>query len=139
MPSKALHCYSPHLQHTRFCVFDATVCIFLFCVSLNKGFPGGSEGKEFACNAGDLGLKFLGWEDPREKGMAIHSSLLAQRIPWTEEPGRLPQRVGQDLVTNHTRKASVVVLNSFRFCLSGKSFISSSFMKGSFTGYSILS
>ena len=31
----------------------------------------------------------LGWEDPLEKGMATHSSALAWRIPWTEEPGRL--------------------------------------------------
>ena len=31
----------------------------------------------------------LGWEDPLEKGMATHSSVLAWRIPWTEEPGRL--------------------------------------------------
>ena len=31
----------------------------------------------------------LGWEDPLEKGMATHSSILAQRIPWTEEPDRL--------------------------------------------------
>ena len=32
-------------------------------------------------------VQFLGWEDPLEKGMAIHSSILALRIPWTEEPG----------------------------------------------------
>ena len=31
----------------------------------------------------------LGWEDPLQKGMATHSSILAWRIPWTEEPGRL--------------------------------------------------
>ena len=31
----------------------------------------------------------LGWEDPLEKGMATHSSVLAWRIPWTEEPGKL--------------------------------------------------
>ena len=31
----------------------------------------------------------LGWEDPLEKGMATHSSILAWRTPWTEEPGRL--------------------------------------------------
>ena len=41
----------------------------------------------------------LGWEDPLEEGMATHSSILAWRIPWTEEPGRLQsigsQRVGQ--------------------------------------------
>ena len=33
--------------------------------------------------------QFLGWEDPLEKGMATHSSILAWRIPWTEEPGGL--------------------------------------------------
>ena len=42
----------------------------------------------------------LGWEDPLEKGLATHSSILAWRIPWTEEPGRLQsmgsQRVRQD-------------------------------------------
>ena len=42
----------------------------------------------------------LGLEDPLEKGMAIHSSILDWRIPWTEEPGRLEsmgsQRVGDD-------------------------------------------
>ena len=31
----------------------------------------------------------IGWEDPLEKGMATHSSILAWRIPWTEEPGGL--------------------------------------------------
>ena len=34
-------------------------------------------------------VQFLGWEDPLEKGMATHSSILAWRIPWTEEPGGL--------------------------------------------------
>ena len=42
----------------------------------------------------------LGWEDPLEKGMVTHSSILAWKIPWTEEPGRLQfmgsQRVGLD-------------------------------------------
>ena len=42
----------------------------------------------------------LGWEDPLEKGMAVHASILAWRIPWMEEPGRLPsmgsQRVKYD-------------------------------------------
>ena len=46
----------------------------------------------------------LGWEDPLEKGMATYSSIPAQRIPWTEEPGGLHsigwQRVGHDWVTN---------------------------------------
>ena len=39
-------------------------------------------------------IQFLGWEDPLEKGMATHSSILAWRIPWTEEPGGL--LVGHD-------------------------------------------
>ena len=34
-------------------------------------------------------VQSLGWEDPLEEGMATHSSILAWRIPWTEEPGRL--------------------------------------------------
>ena len=34
-------------------------------------------------------VRSLGWEDPLEKGMAIHSSILPWRIPWTEEPGGL--------------------------------------------------
>ena len=45
-------------------------------------------------------IQLLGQEDPLEKGMATHSSILAWRIPWTEEPGRLQfmglQTVGQD-------------------------------------------
>ena len=34
-------------------------------------------------------VRFLGWEDPLEEGMATHSSVLAWKIPWTEELGRL--------------------------------------------------
>ena len=45
-------------------------------------------------------VRSLGWEDPLEKEMAIHSSILAWKIPWTEEPGGLQstglQRVGHD-------------------------------------------
>ena len=49
-----------------------------------RGFPGGSDGKESACDAGDLGLiPGLG----RSQGMKTHSRILAWRIPWTEEPG----------------------------------------------------
>ena len=46
----------------------------------------------------------LGWEDPLEKGMATHCSILAWKIPWTEEPSRLwsmgLQRVERDQATN---------------------------------------
>ena len=48
----------------------------------------------------------MDWQDPLEKAMATHSSILAWEIPWTEEPGGLQcmglQRVGHDLATEHT-------------------------------------
>ena len=62
-------------------------------------FPGGSDGKESACNAGDRGSIPGSGRSPGE-GMATHSSILAWRIPWTEEPGGLQsmgsQRVGHN-------------------------------------------
>ena len=42
-------------------------------------------------------VQFLGWEDPLEKEMATHSSTLAWKIPWTEEPGG-PQSMGSQRV-----------------------------------------
>ena len=48
------------------------------------GFPGGSYGKESACNLGDVG-SIPGSEDPLEEGMATHSSILAWRIPMDRE------------------------------------------------------
>ena len=55
--------------------------------------------KESTCNAGDPG-SILGQEGPLEKGMTTHSSILAQRIPWSEGPGGLQstesQREGPD-------------------------------------------
>ena len=49
-------------------------------------------------------VQSLGWEDPQEKEMATHSSILAWRIPWMEEPGGLQstglRRVGHDWVTS---------------------------------------
>ena len=66
---------------------------------MSSGSPGGSDGKESACNAGDLG-SIPGWKDLLEKIMATPSSILVWRIPWTEEPDGLQsmgsQRVGHD-------------------------------------------
>ena len=47
--------------------------------------------KNLPANVGDteIWLQSLGWEDPLEKAMTTHSSILAWRIPWKEEPGRL--------------------------------------------------
>ena len=52
-----------------------------------RGFPGGSDGKESA--VWETWVQFLGWEDPLEKGMTTHFTILAWRIPWTEKSGRL--------------------------------------------------
>ena len=63
------------------------------------GFPGGSDGKESACNAGNPNpwVMKIPW---RRECITTHSSILAWRIPWTEEPGGLQpvgsQRVGHD-------------------------------------------
>ena len=42
-------------------------------------------------------VRYLGWEDPLEKEMAIHSTTIAWKIPWTEEPGRLQPMGSQRL------------------------------------------
>ena len=79
-------------------------------ISLSWGFSGGSDSKVSVCNAGhnlqcclQFWVRSLGQEDPLEKEMATHSSILAWKIPWTEEPGRLQsmgsQRVGHDWAT----------------------------------------
>ena len=65
------------------------MCLDLLSLILvSVGFPGGSDGKVSACNAGDLG-SILGGRDPLEKEMAIHFSTFAWKIPWTEEPDKL--------------------------------------------------
>ena len=51
------------------------------------GFHGGSDDKESACRAGDLG-SILGLRRSPGEGNGTHSSVLAWRFPWTEEPGR---------------------------------------------------
>ena len=53
-----------------------------------EAFPGDSDGKQSACKEGDLGL-IPGFDDSVEKGMTTHSSVLVQKIPWTEEAGGL--------------------------------------------------
>ena len=55
------------------------------------GFPGGSVVKNPLAIQGtqETGVWSLGWDDPLEKGIATHSSILAGRIPWTEEPSGL--------------------------------------------------
>ena len=71
----------------------------IFLDSAYKGFPGGSEGKASACNAGDLGSNLVSGRSPGEgNGNPLQYSCL--EIPWMEKPGRLQsmglQRVRHD-------------------------------------------
>ena len=63
--------------------------------SLSLGVPRISVGKESAYNAGDR-FRFLSLEDPLEKETETHSSILAWRIPWAEEPGMLRSMRSQE-------------------------------------------
>ena len=75
-------------------------------VSYTMGFPGSSgvKKKKNPPAKQETQVQSLGWEDPLEKSMAAHSSILAWRIPWAEEAGGLwsmeSQRVGSDLASN---------------------------------------
>ena len=79
---------------------------YSFIISLNlEGFPGGSIRKKLPVKIETRGL---GREEPLEKEMATHSSILAWEIPWLEEPGGLQpmglQRVGHNLATKQQYK-----------------------------------
>ena len=71
--------YMFSLYPTSLCLLAGAINPFVFKVI--GGFPHSSVGKEYVCNAGDPAFKFLGWEDPLEKGKATHSSILACRTP----------------------------------------------------------
>ena len=72
-----------------------------------RGFPSGSAvaNSPAAQETKETQVRSLGQEDPLEKGMATHSSILAWEIPWTEEPGGLMsigfQRVGHNRATEY--------------------------------------
>ena len=67
------------------------MCIMQNPQRIRTNEPDGSSGKEPACQCGrcETLVQSLGWGDPLEEGMATLSSILAWRIPWTEEPGGL--------------------------------------------------
>ena len=73
--------------------------------SMQEGFPSGLIIKNLSA-VEETWVWFLGWENPMWERMFTHSSILAWRIPWTEEAGRLQsmvsQRVRQTKVTEHT-------------------------------------
>ena len=75
---------------------------FISSLSIYPGPPRWLSGKESACNAGEAGHvgSVPGWEDPLEQEMAIHCSLLARKIPWSEEPGGLQSKESQRAAHN---------------------------------------
>ena len=83
------------------CLQKSTKNYLNFCLQapFPEGFPGGSVAKNLPAMQ-ETQVPSLGWEDPVEKGVATHSTVLAWRIPWTEEPGGLQsmgsQRVGHN-------------------------------------------
>ena len=80
-------------------VLSGSIVSFLPIFSPFSGFPVAQLVKNLAATQ-ETWVQSLGWEDPLEKEMAPHSSILAWRIPWTEEPGGLQfmgsQRVGHN-------------------------------------------
>ena len=68
----------------------------IYLVYISWGLPKWLSGKESTCNAGDMG-SILGQEDLLEKEMATYCSILAWKVPWTEEPGGLQSMRSQEL------------------------------------------
>ena len=74
-------------------------------------FPGGSVVKIHPVMH-ETWVQPLGWEDPLEKEIATHSSILAWEIPWTEEPGRL-QSIGSQSQTRLSEKQHMTFKSVF--------------------------
>ena len=64
-------------------------------------------------------VRSLGWEDPLEEEMETHSSILAWKIPWTEEPGELQsvesQRIGRSLATDHNASEANITIEEKQY------------------------
>ena len=78
------------------------VCIYIY-VKISKGFPDSAVVKNLPMQ--ETQVQSLGWEDSLEEEMTTHSSILAWRIPWIEEPSGL-QPMGSPRVKQDTMTAS---------------------------------
>ena len=86
------------------------------CYIYYSGFPGGTSGKESICQCRrhkEAQVWSLVWEDPLEEGIATHSSILAWRIPWTEEPGGLQSKGLQRVKHNWSDSACAHILHMY--------------------------
>ena len=81
-------CLAPHLTKMRWLTKTSNS----MHLTSSQGFPGGSAVKSLPAMQ-EMRVRSLVWENPMEKEMATHSSILAWETPWTEEPGGL-QSVG---------------------------------------------
>ena len=86
------------------------------CYIYYSGFPGGTSGKESICQCRrhkEAQVWSLVWEDPLEEGIATHSSILAWRIPWTEEPGGLQSKGSQRVKHNWSDSGRAHILHMY--------------------------
>ena len=113
--SLILHCLPGRVasllsKSTNVKVFSSA---FFLSLTESEGFPGGARGKEPTCQCRMLMQKMhfgsLGQGDPLEEGIAADSSILAWRIPWTEEPGGLQKELDKTKVTQHVRQLGLKI------------------------------
>ena len=112
--------YQFSLHLLQFLLYKGDYCVTCFkeCGGYNKeslrspGFPGGSELKNPSAMQ-EIQIWSLGWEDPLEEGMATHSSILAWKISWTEETGRL-QSMGSQRVRHNWSNYACMHRSPFR-------------------------
>ena len=106
-------------------------CVRNLGVEFNRGQPCKASqwlsGKESACQYKQTQVWSLGWEGSLEKEIATHSSILAWKIPWTEEPGGLQsiglQRVGHDWATAPNQREFLFTVSFSTYCLCAKTFL----------------
>ena len=94
MPEDGVQNQTKTSQYIQF-LKNQNVKTFKRGVVVYRGFPGGSDGEEFACNAGDPSL-IPESEDPLKKKMATHSSILTWRIPRAQDSGGLQSTGSQE-------------------------------------------
>ena len=89
-------------------------CHHIIC--REKGFPSGSAVKNIPAIQ-ETWVWSLDWENPPEKEMATHSSILAWKIPWTEEPGGLQPTGSKSCLATKQQQQSVLLIHVFSPCL----------------------
>ena len=97
-------------------VIDSLFMAIIIIIKYYWGFLGGTSGKEPSCQCRSHRRHgFDPWvgNDPLEEGMAVHSSILAWRIPWTEEPGGQQSIGSQKVGHNWSDSAHTIIIINF--------------------------